>query len=75
MLGGYAQGMAGELPEAKTHYPKEDYIAPVADGSNSAASIFEKSDFLPGGAPVAFHLKEVNQTGGGSLWLRYSREG
>lgn len=46
-------------------------IAPVADGSTTAVSIFEKSDFLPAKAPVAFQLKEVKQLEGGSLWLRY----
>lgn len=53
-------------------------IAPVADGSNTAVSIFERSDFLPGGRPVGFTLKEIKQIEGGSLWLRYvpeNREG
>lgn len=53
-------------------------IAPVADGSNTAVSIFEKSDFLPGGRPVGFALKEIKQIEGGILWLRYvpeNREG
>lgn len=46
-------------------------IAPIADGSNTAVSIFEKSDFLPSGSPVGFTLKEIKQIKGGSLWLRY----
>ena len=53
-------------------------MAPVADGSNTAVSIFEKSDFLPGGRPIGFTLKEIKQMDGGSLWLRYmpdNREG
>lgn len=53
-------------------------IAPVADGSNTAVSIFEKSDFLPGGRPVGFTLKEIKQIEGDGLWLRYvpkNREG
>lgn len=53
-------------------------IAPVADGRNTAVSIFEKSDFLPGGRPVGFTLKEIKQIEGGGLWLRYvpeNREG
>lgn len=45
-------------------------IAPVADGSNTAVSIFEKSNFLPGGRPVGFTLKEIKQIEGGGLWLR-----
>lgn len=49
-------------------------IAPVADGSNTAVSIFEKSDFLPGGRPVGFTLKEIKQIEGGSLWLQYMPE-
>lgn len=49
-------------------------IAPVADGSNTAVSIFEKSDFLPGGRPVGFTLKEIKQIEGDSLWLRYVPE-
>lgn len=53
-------------------------MAPVADGSNTAVSIFEKSDFLPGGRPIGFTPKEIKQMDGGSLWLRYvpeNREG
>ncbi len=50
-------------------------IAPVADGSTTAVSIFERSDFLPAKTPVAFELKEVKQLEGGSLWLRYLRKG
>lgn len=46
-------------------------MAPVADGSTTAVSIFEQSEFLPGREPVAFQLKEVKQIEGGSLWLRY----
>ena len=53
-------------------------MAPVADGSNTAVSIFEKSDFLLGGRPIGFTPKEIKQMDGGSLWLRYvpeNREG
>lgn len=53
-------------------------MAPVADGSNTAVSIFEKSDFLPGGRSIGFTPKEIKQMDGGSLWLRYvpeNREG
>lgn len=49
-------------------------IAPVADGSSTAASIFEKSEFFPGGTAIAFELKEVKQIEGGGLWLRYMPE-
>jgi len=47
-------------------------IAPVADGSTSAVSIFEKADFMPERAPIAFTMKEVERVNGGGLWLRYS---
>lgn len=46
-------------------------MAPVADGSFAAVSVFEKSEFFPGGAAVPFELREVKQIEGGSLWLRY----
>ncbi len=46
-------------------------LAPVADGSRTAVSIFEKADFLPHRAPAAFTLKNVEQVDGGVLWLRY----
>ena len=46
-------------------------IAPVADGSRSAVSIFERADFLPPRGPAAFSLKAVEQGEGGTLWLRY----
>ena len=46
-------------------------IAPVADGSREAASIFEKADFLPHRAPAAFTLKSVEQIDGDTLWLCY----
>lgn len=46
-------------------------IAPVADGSTTAVSIFEKPDFLPSRPPVAFELKEVKQLEDSGLWLRY----
>lgn len=46
-------------------------IAPVADGSTSAVSIFEKSDFLPTKAPVSFRLAEAKPLEGDALWLRY----
>ncbi len=48
-------------------------VAPVADGSTSAVSIFEKADFLPERKPLAFTLKEVERVNGGGLWMRYSK--
>lgn len=47
-------------------------IAPVADGSTTAVSIFERADFLPNSIPVGFHLKEVKILDGDVLWLRYN---
>lgn len=48
-------------------------MAPVADGSATAASVFEQSEFASDKKPMAFRLKEVKQIEGGSLWLRYQR--
>lgn len=50
-------------------------IAPVADGSTTAVSIFEKMDFLPDRRPAVFEFKELRQIDGGSLWLRYTLKG
>ena len=47
-------------------------MAPVADGSTSTVSIFEKADFLPERKPLAFALKEMERVDGGGLWLRYT---
>ena len=33
-------------------------VAPVADGGNTAVSIFEQAPFLPGHSPVGLALKE-----------------
>lgn len=49
-------------------------IAPLADGSTTSVSIFERADFLPEKAPAALFLKEVRQTEDGSVWLRYIKE-
>lgn len=46
-------------------------MVPVADGSSTAVSIFEKSEFFPGGTAVSFALREVKQIERDSLWLRY----
>lgn len=45
-------------------------LAPVADGSQTSASVFEKADFLPHRSPAAFTLKAIEQIGD-TLWLRY----
>ena len=46
-------------------------VAPVADGSNTAVSIFEQAPFLPGHSPVGLTLKESKVLEGDALWLRY----
>lgn len=46
-------------------------VAPVADGSTTSVSIFERADFLPPRKPAAFTLKEVHRIAQDSLWLRY----
>ena len=46
-------------------------IAPVADGSTTAVSCFEKADFMPSHVPVSFRLKEAKPMDGDALWLRY----
>lgn len=46
-------------------------IAPLADGSTTSVSIFERSDFLPKKAPIALSLKEMKQLDGNGVWLRY----
>lgn len=49
-------------------------IAPVADGSTTAVSCFERADFLPQyGGPEAFRLKGAEPLEGDALWLRYER--
>ena len=50
-------------------------IAPVADGSAAAASIFEEADFLPAYGPEPFRLEEAKPLEGNVLWLRYLRAG
>ena len=46
-------------------------LAPLADGSTTAASIFEHADFLPAKNPVAFRLMEVRHLPENALLLRY----
>lgn len=51
-------------------------IAPVADGSRTAASIFERADFLPDSNPFPFTLVGANILDGDCMWLRYvSKDG
>lgn len=45
-------------------------IAPVADGSTEAVSVFEQ---ISNSAPVPFILKEAKPLDGNVLWLRYSK--
>ena len=49
-------------------------LAPVADGSPSAVSIFERAGFLPPHAPVPFALLEAKRLDGDALWLRYVKK-
>ena len=46
-------------------------IAPVADGSTTAVSIFEQAPFLKSHSPVGLALKESKVLDGDTLWLRY----
>lgn len=50
-------------------------IAPLADGSTTSVSIFEKADFLSGKGPVALSLKGMKKTDGGAVWLCYTVKG
>lgn len=46
-------------------------IAPAADGSPTAVTVFEKSDFLPPSPPAEFQLKAVEQLKGDGIRLTY----
>lgn len=46
-------------------------IAPVADGGNTAVSIFEQAPFLPEHGPVGLTLQQSKVLEGDALWLRY----
>lgn len=46
-------------------------IAPFADGSVSAASLFETKDGLSEDNPVSFDLENVESREDGTVWLRY----
>lgn len=49
-------------------------IAPVADGSTTAVSIFEQSEFLPYSSPIPLCLKQMKLLDENVLWLRYQKE-
>lgn len=49
-------------------------LAPVTDGSQGKAALFSRMDDSDMGATVEFTLKEVRQTEGGGLYLRYQPE-
>ena len=49
-------------------------LAPVTDGSQGKAALFSRMEDSDMGAPVEFTLKEVRQTAGGGLYLRYLPE-
>lgn len=46
-------------------------IAPAADGSPTAVTVFEKSDYLLPSAPEEFQLKEVERLKGDRIRLTY----
>lgn len=46
-------------------------IAPLADGSTTSVSIFERADYLPKKAPIALSLKEIKKVDGNGVWMRY----
>lgn len=48
-------------------------ITPVADGSTTSVSSFEKSAFSPDHPPMPLHLLEARALGDDVLWLRYRR--
>lgn len=50
-------------------------VAPVADGSTTAVSSFERGGFLPNRGPVALSLAEAKPLAGDGLWLRYTARG
>jgi riboflavin biosynthesis pyrimidine reductase len=47
-------------------------IAPTADGSSTAPSLFETREGLSVDTPVGFNLKNVEAKEDGSVWLRYT---
>lgn len=47
-------------------------VAPVADGSNTAVSIFEQAPFLPGHSPVGLTLQQSKVLEGKTGMIHYS---
>lgn len=47
-------------------------VAPVADGSNTAVSIFEQAPFLPGHSPVGLTLQQSKVLEGETGMIHYS---
>lgn len=50
-------------------------LTAVADGSNDAVTLFERSPYFPKGTPIEFELKAVDKLGAGGLWIRYTPKG
>ena len=46
-------------------------LCPLTDGGPDAATVFDRSSYLPQGIPVAFTLKNVQTLPGDGLWLVY----
>ncbi|KQB79562.1 dihydrofolate reductase family protein [Clostridium butyricum] len=46
-------------------------IAPTADGSTTAPTLFQTKEGLTEDVPVGFKLKEVNSYDDGTIWIRY----
>ncbi|MBD1379879.1 RibD family protein [Metabacillus arenae] len=47
-------------------------MAPLTDGETNTVTLFEKADYLPPKAPVAFSLESVEPVNGDGVWLRYT---
>lgn len=47
-------------------------MIPVTDGETNTVTLFERADYLPPKAPVAFSLKSVEPVDGDGVWLRYT---
>ena len=46
-------------------------IAPLADAKRDTATLFDRSDFMPEGLPVAFSLMSVEKISDNGIWLKY----
>lgn len=47
-------------------------MIPVTDGETNTVTLFERADYLPPKAPVAFSIKSVEPVDGDGVWLRYT---